>query len=89
MISDRKKKETNTSSYSIISIDKEIENDKIRIKRKFLFENKIRFKDRSHCYTDISSISNKSSTASFDERYAYSAINNNYPQLNSEINKSK
>ena len=89
MISDRKKKETNTSSYSIISIDKEIENDKIRIKRKFLFENKIRFKDRSHCYTDISSISNKSSTASFDERYAYSAINNNYPQINSEINKNE
>ena len=27
MISDRKKKETNTSSYSIISIDKEIEKE--------------------------------------------------------------
>lgn len=90
MINDWKKNEANSSSYSIISIDKEIENDKARIKRKFLFENKIKFKDRSHYYTDISSISNKSSTASLEEKYAYSAINNNnYLQLNQEINKNE
>ena len=38
------------SIYSVISQEKEKENDRIRILRKFMFENKIRFKNK-HNYT--------------------------------------
>ena len=68
------------SIYSVISQEKEKENDRIRILRKFMFENKIRFKNK-HNYTEINStLSNQSSISS--KNFCFSAMDN---QSNIEI----
>ena len=62
------------SIYSVISQEKEKENDRIRILRKFMFENKIRFKNK-HNYTEINSTFSNQSPIS-EKNFCFSAVDN-------------
>ena len=66
-------------NYSVISAEKSIENDKSRIRRKFLFNNTVSFKTPLRNRTTISSLRNQSTMT-------YEAGNNTMNIINTKMN---